>query len=155
MMNTTAPSSSGRSAPERQRHPSPQRSRVGRVATWFALLGAALAWSLQELINVSLAGHACYPHDLPLAAPLWPDLVVIAAWVEAAAILICIAAGVVGFLNWRRSRGEKPGGAHEVLGGGDGRTRFLAMSSMLTSGLFLVATVFATLYLAVVTPCGG
>lgn len=153
MNATTAPS--GGSAPERQPHPSPHRDRVSRSAIWFGLLGAPTAWSMQELVNVSLAGYACYPHDVPLALPLWPALGSIAAWIEAGAIVVCIAASLVAWLSWRRSRNEKPGDAHQLLGGGDGRTRFMAMAGMITSVLFLIATALATLGLATVSPCGG
>ena len=151
-MNANAAPSS---APRRQPHPAPHRARVGHWTTWFAILGAPLAWTLQLLVNASLAGYACYPHDVPLATPLWPHLVGIAAGVEAVAIGICIAAGIASWLNWRRSRGEKLGDAHHVVQSGDGRTRFMAMVGMLTSALFLIATAFAALNLTTVPACGG
>ena len=153
-MSVTTVSRSG-SAAERQPHPSPHRHRVLRVALWFGLLGAPVAWSLQELVNVSLAGHACYPHDLPLAMPLWLQLGSIALWVEAVAVIVCIAAGLVAFASWRRSRNEKPGDAHQLLGSGDGRTRFMAMAGVMTSALFLIGTALAALNLTAVPPCGG
>ena len=153
-MNATTVSR-GDSAPERQPHPSPHRRRVPRWALWFGLLGAPAAWSLQELVNVSLAGHACYPHDVPLAMPLWPALGSISIWVEAVAVVVCIAAGLVGFASWRRTRNEKPGDAHQLLGSGDGRTRFMAMSGVIMSVLFLIGTALATLNLLTVSPCGG
>lgn len=153
-MNATTVSREG-SAPERQPHPSPHRHRVLRWALWFGLLGAPLAWSLQELVNVSLAGYACYPHDVPLAAPLWPQLSGISMWVEAVALVVCIAAGVVAFASWRRSRDERPGDAHQLLGSGDGRTRFMAMAGIMTSVLFLLGTAIATINAAGIPPCGG
>jgi hypothetical protein len=150
-----ARSSSAEPAAKRQPHPSPHRSRVGRWAEWFGLLGAASAWSLQELVNVSLAGHACYPRDVPLAAPLWPHLTDIAVGVEVVAIVVCALAFIVAWRNWRRSRHEKAGDVHQLLGGGDGRTRFMAMSGMMVSAVFLFATALATLNLAGISPCGG
>lgn len=152
---TTPIASSGSSAPERQPHPSPHRHRVLRWALWFGLLGAPMAWSLQELVNVSLAGHACYPHDVPLAMPLWPVLGNVAGWVDAVAVIVCIAAGLVAWTSWRRSRNEGPGDAHQLLGGGDGRTRFMAMAGIMTSVLFLIGTALAALNLVAVAPCGG
>lgn len=143
------------SAAERQPHPSPHRHRVHRWAVWFGLLGAPLAWSLQEFVNVSLAGHACYPHDVPLATPLWPHLSAISVLVEAVAVVIGIAAGLVAFANWRKSRHEKPGDAHQLLGNGDGRTRFIAMAGIMTSLLFLIGIALAALNLVGVPPCGG
>lgn len=145
----------GSSAPECQEHPSPHRDRVARWAVWFGLLGAPIAWSLQELVNVSLAGNACYPHDTPLSSPLWTNLTGLALWVEAAALLVCVAAGLAALQTWRQSRSEKPGDAHRLLGSGDGRTRFMAMAGIMTSLLFLIGTALATLNLAAVPACGG
>ncbi len=153
-MNAATGSNKG-SAPERQPHPSPHRHRVARWAVWFGLLGAPIAWGLQEFINVSLAGYACFPHDTPLAAPLWANLAAIALAVDAVALAICIAAGFAAFHTWRRSRGEKPGDADQLLGSGDGRTRFMAMAGIMVSLLFLFGTALATLNLAAVPPCGG
>ena len=75
--------------------------------------------------------------------------------VEAVAVVIGIAAGLVAFANWRRSRDEKPGDAHQLLGSGDGRTRFMAMAGMMTSLLFLIGIALAALNLVAVPPCGG
>jgi hypothetical protein len=143
------------SAPRRQPHPAPHRARVGRWTTWFSILGAPLAWSLQLLINASLSAHGCYPHDVPLAVPLWGHLDAAAAGVEAVAAAVCFAAGFAAWLNWRRSRGEKAGNAHHLVESGDGRTRFMAMVGMMTSALFLIATGFAALNLTTVPACGG
>jgi hypothetical protein len=38
---------------------------------------------------------------------------------------------------------------------GDGRTRFMAMVGLICSGLFLLATIFATGLLYMVQPCNG
>jgi hypothetical protein len=38
-------------------------------------MGAPLAWVLQELIDTSLAGLACYPRDVPPTEPLSAGLV--------------------------------------------------------------------------------
>lgn len=153
-MNATA-TSDDRPAPGRQSHPSPHRHRVARWSAWFELLGAPLAWVLQLLINVSLGGYACYPHDAPLAAPLWGNLVGTTLWIEVIALLTCLAAGVVSYMNWRRTKREKPGDAHDLLGGGNGRSRFMAMMGMLVSALFLLATAFSTANLVAIQPCGG
>lgn len=143
------------SVPRRQPHPSPHRSRVPNWSTWFAILAAPLAWSLQLVINASLVGHACYPNDVPLAAPIWNHLGTVSVSIELVALAICLVAGGVGWRNWARSRNEKHGGLHHVVESGDGRTRFMALVGMMTSALFLVATAFATLNLAAVPQCGG
>ena len=153
-MNTIRASHEG-SAAERQPHPSPHRHRVSRWGLWFGLLGAPIAWSVQEFVNVSLAGYACYPHDVPLATPLWSHLAAISASIEVVAIDVCLAAALAAFVSWQKSRHEEPGDAHHLLGGGDGRTRFMAMAGIMTSMLFLIGTALAALNLAGVPPCGG
>ena len=144
-----------RPAPERQQHPAPHRDRVSRATTWFALLGGAIAWSLQELFNVGLAGYSCYPHDVPLAEPLWSGLRATTLGIDAFAIAICIASGVIAYANWRHSRDEKPGSANQLVGSGDGRTRFMAMAGMMVSALFLLANIVALFYIVSGPPCGG
>lgn len=153
-MNATKVSHEG-PRPERQPHPTPHRHRVIRSALWFGLMGAPAAWSLQELVNVSLAGRACYPHDTPLAMPLIEHLKGISLGVEAVAFVVCIVAGVVAYLVWRKTRNERPGDAHRSLGSGEGRTRFMAVAGIMTSGLFAIGTALAAFNLAAMSPCGG
>jgi len=154
-MNATAATSSQRGQPHGQPHPSPQRANVGRWAVWFAIVAAPLAWNLQLLVNVPIAAYACYPHDVPLDAPIWGNLGAVTAAVEAVAVVVCIAAGLVAWRNWRRTRSEKPGSAHHLIEAGDGRSRFMAMVGMMTSGLFLIAVVFACFNLYAVPACSG
>ena len=136
-------------------HPAPHRHRVSPWSVWFGLLVLPLAWALQLAVNATLFGHGCYPQDVPLAEPLWPHLREIALAVEAVAALGCTAAGTLALRNWRRTRREKAGGEARLLGGGGGRTRFLAMVGMLLAALFLLAIALSTLNLATVTACGG
>jgi hypothetical protein len=136
-------------------HPSPHRQRVGAVAMWFCILGAPAAWSLQQLINAPLFAHGCYPKDVPLAEPIWTNARSVALGIEAAAIAICIAAGLMAWRNWRRTRAEKEGSGHHLMESGDGRSRFMAMVGLICSGLFLLATIFATGILYMVQPCNG
>jgi hypothetical protein len=148
-MNTaaTAPSL------EQQPHPAPHRSRVSPLATWFAVLAAPVAWNLQQLVDAATAAHGCYPHDEPVGAPLWHSLAAVALWVNVLACVVCIAAGLVAWRNWRSTLSEGPGSANRLLGGGEGRTRFLAMAGLMSSGLFLVAVLFAAGGLLIVGTC--
>ncbi len=151
---TSATASAGQSA-HGQPHPSPHRARVRGWSLWFAIVGAPLAWVMQLTVNSVLAGNACYPHDVPLAQPAWPDLLWLSGAVEVVALLVCVAAGATAWRNWRRSSAEVPGGARELVASGDGRTRFMAMVGMLCSGLFLVATTIAFGFMGTVPPCAG
>ena len=154
-MNASLSTASGPGGPHGQPHPSPQRANVGRWAIWFAIVAAPLAWNLQLLVNVPIASYACFPHDVPFDAPIWSNLDTVTTVVEAVAVLVCVIAGLVGWRNWRRTHQEKPGSAHRLIEGGDGRTRFMAMVGMLVSGLFLIAVLFSCINLYAVPPCGG
>lgn len=147
-MNTTA------ATPPQSEHPSPLRKRVSGAAIGFGLCAAPLAWSLQVVVNASSAGHACNPINTALSMPQWPFLHLVVLSIDVAALAICLIAGLVAWNSWRKSSDEKPGSGHHLLATGDGRTRFMAMAGMLTSGLFFIAVSFATLNLLAVTGCG-
>jgi hypothetical protein len=140
---------------QRQPHPSPHRERVRPLALWFGIAASPLAWSLQLLVNAGLSARGCFPHDVPLAQPLWLPLTAVLAAIEAAALVLCVLGGLVAWRNWRRTHGERPGSAHHVLEAGDGRTRFMALIGLLCSGLFGLAVVFAAFVPALVPGCGG
>ena len=136
-------------------HPAPHRDRVGGWLIGFGLFGAPAAWSVQSLLDVGLSGYACYPKDEPLATPIWSGLGIALASANVVALLVCVAAGIVAFVAWRRSGDERPGNAHHLLESGDGRTRFLALAGVLTSVLFVVAVAFETVQTFVGVPCRG
>ena len=156
-MNTQrqAPASPTTSGPEQGVHPSPHRDRVSPWAMWFCILGAPVAWSVQQLVNAPLFAHGCYPKDAPLASPIWSNAGSVALTVELIAIAVCVVAGLLAWRNWDRTRGEKEGSGHHLMEAGDGRTRFMAMVGLICSGLFLLATIFATGLLYLVQPCNG
>ena len=156
-MNTQrqAPASPTTSGPEQGVHPSPHRDRVSPWAMWFCILGAPVAWSVQQLVNAPLFAHGCYPKDAPLASPIWTNAGGVALTVELIAIVVCVVAGLLAWRNWDRTRGEKEGSGHHLMEAGDGRTRFMAMVGLICSGLFLLATIFATGLLYMVQPCNG
>ena len=156
-MNTQrqAPASPTTSGPEQGVHPSPHRDRVSPWAMWFCILGAPVAWSVQQLVNAPLFAHGCYPKDVPLASPIWTNAGGVALSVELIAMVICVVAGLVAWRNWGRTRAEKEGSGHHLMEAGDGRSRFMAMVGLICSGLFLLATIFATGLLYMVQPCNG
>ena len=156
-MNTQrqAPASPTTSGPEQGVHPSPHRDRVSPWAMWFCILGAPVAWSVQQLVNAPLFAHGCYPKDVPLASPIWTNAGGVALSVELIAMVVCVVAGLVAWRNWGRTRAEKEGSGHHLMEAGDGRSRFMAMVGLICSGLFLLATIFATGLLYMVQPCNG
>jgi len=136
-------------------HPAPHRANVRSAILWFGLFGAPAAWSVQELVNYAFAAHACYPRMFPLAVPtmgharLWILTIV----VSMVAIAVAVAAGVAALSSWRSTRGETGGHAHWALDTGEGRTRFMAVSALMTSALFLLAILVHTATILVLRPC--
>jgi hypothetical protein len=123
-------------------HPAPERHRVSLAALWFGLFGAPAAWSVQLLADYPTDAHGCFPHLYPLASPtigngpLSTTLVVISA----GAVLMAAAALVVARKSYAATRGETGGEAHHLLEVGEGRTRFMALSGVMLSALFLLGT---------------
>ena len=145
-------------------HPAPERGRASLAALWFGFFGAPAAWTVQVLVNLTLASHACFPRLFPLAAPVTGGLRGIVFGVSLAAIAVCVAAAGVAWGAWRRTRGEHqpasgrgrehtPGSA--LLETGEGRTRFMALAGELASVTFLLVTVLNTAAVFLVTPCGA
>jgi hypothetical protein len=136
-------------------HPSPHEGRVGPFALWFGVVGAPLAWALQQLVTPPIFAHGCYPHDVPISEPIWSNAAAVATTIELVALFACVAAGLISWRNWQRAGAEKAGSAHHLLEGGDGRTRFMSMVGMISSGLFLLAVIFALTAFYLVAGCNG
>jgi hypothetical protein len=133
--------------------PAPHRGRVSLLALWTGLAAAPAAWTAQLLGFVLTAG--LLPRDVPLDAPIWNGLRAGLMAISAAAIVIAVASMALSYLSWTRTRGERPGSGHQLISGGDGRTRFLSMCGLLVSALFLVAIGFETLPLLLSPLCRG
>jgi hypothetical protein len=145
-MNATS-----RSSPE---HPSPGRHAVSQPMLWFGLLAAPLAWSLEELLSYGIASYVCrmkasgVEQTLTHGETPWFWVVLVST------LIIALAGSWVALANWRKTRGEKGGAGQHLLELGEGRSRFIAMASVLTSGGFLLAFVFMFLNLALAPLCG-
>lgn len=120
-----------------------------------ALFGAPAAWVAQMNLSEPLAAYACYPHLVPLSAPLWADLSTILAVIS----LVCLAAGLLsGYMAgnlWRQADHRlavirKEGHVFEVEGG---QTRFLAMLGIMSSFIFIAAILFTCCAVFLVSPC--
>jgi len=146
-------------------HPAPARGNVALWTLWFGFLGAPLGWTLQTLANTAVASHGCYPQLFPLDKPLTGGMRGILFVISIVAIAAGVAALAVSFSTWRRTNSEhqeKSGNAARghgqstaALETGEGRTRFMAMSGVLTSIVFLVVILAHTAAIFVVIPCGG
>ncbi|GJG89600.1 hypothetical protein tb265_47810 [Gemmatimonadetes bacterium T265] len=159
-------------------HPAPQRGNVSNAALWFGIFAAPAAWSVQSLVNFGVAAHACYPGLYPLGAPNVGGTWMLALVVSVLAVAVGTGAGFFAHREWTRSRGEVGGATTDALQGaqqgggsadadtggtthvrsaleiGEGRTRFMAMSGILTSVTFVIASLVHGIALFVVPACG-
>jgi hypothetical protein len=144
-------------------HPAPERGRVSVRALMFGVFGAPAAWSVQTLVDLALTSHACFPHLEPLAEPTLGGLRGVVFAVSIAALVVSVAATVVAWQAWSRTRHERQqssGRGREHTRGsaavetGEGRTRFMALAGLLTSGTFVVASITHLASVFLVSPCG-
>jgi hypothetical protein len=122
---------------------------------WFGITAAPLAWYLQMLSGAALSGHDCYPHERPLAEPIWQNVWTILLIISIVAVIIAVSGGAAAWRSWQQTHQELPDSAHGLLTRGEDRTRFMAMSGLLTSALFLIGLLFSTAALFMVPLCGG
>lgn len=146
-------------------HPAPERGNVAMWTLWFGFLGAPLGWTLQTLANTAIASHGCYPRLFPLTSPTTGAMRGILFVISVVAIVTALAALAISFSTWRRTRSEHQEKSGEearrhdrstaALETGEGRTRFMALSGVLTSVVFLLVILAHTAAVFVVTPCGA
>lgn len=121
--------------------------------TLLALLGAPSAWFIQMSLSEPLAAYACYPHQVPLTAPLWVDLSAILIAIS----LICLAGGLVsGYIAWDSWRKlAKSGSNGQIFVVDEGQTQFLAMLGVMSSFIFIAAIIFTFCAVLLVSPCSA
>jgi len=133
-------------------HPAPARGAVGPWRLAVALGGAFAVWSVQIGLGGALGGLACLD---PEGARSWigqeAALRALVA-LDVAAVALGVWAMAIALSNLRRTRREHAwhGG---VMDAGEGRTRFLSVWGVWTSGLFLLAILFNAAVLLGRLPC--
>ena len=137
--------------------------RVSSAAIWFGLFAAPAAWTVQTLIDLPTTSHACYPRLLPLQAPVFHAVQATVLIVSSLAIIICLGALLIAWRSWRTTHdehhdqtgeGTRHATVHSLLETGEGRTRFMAYAGVMTSTVFLLASIGQTITLFLVSPCG-
>lgn len=106
--------------------------------TWFALLGAAVAWMLHLSLTYPLTAFYC---DNGAAYALFV--------ISGVTGLAAVAAGVAGWWGYRRLPEEE----REGLSRESSRRGFMLYLGILLSGLFLLAIILATIPMLVLDPC--
>jgi hypothetical protein len=134
-----------------------------------AIFGAPLAWMAQMSLSEPLAAQVCFPGSRPLTVPAWPSLQMALLAISGACLLAALASALAAWSVWRSTRGEVADGDDIGRDDGDGkglamgktadsgvgRTGFLAVLGLMSSGLFVSAVLFTALAALLVAPCAG
>lgn len=124
--------------------------------TLVALFGAPAAWISQMLLCESLTSYACYPYRTPLPAPLWADLPVILAIICIVSLTFGLISGYAAWNTWQQANRQSvennsSGQAFKVDGG---QSKFLATLGVMSSSVFIVAILFTSSAVLLVSLCG-
>lgn len=138
-------------AAAQDQHPSEHRARTRLWVLLYGLVAAPAAWLAAQIIAAWVAQRGCFPGYAPLPAPAFNGVQAIGM----AALLLALAISVSGLLAalaaWRRTRQEHEGGGGPALDVGEGRSRFMALTGVMTSSGFSLAVLFS-LPAALLTP---
>ena len=135
-------------------HPSPQARHVSLFHQAIGVAGAPIAWAIRLIVNLALASSACLPSSPLPGEPLTGRGTGLAMLgVDMAALLVALAVAVLSYRDWKATKTEKPGSHSHLLEVGEGRARFLALSGMIVSLGFALATGFDLVALLIVPIC--
>jgi hypothetical protein len=135
-------------------HPSPHARRVSLLHQAIGVAGAPIAWAIRLVVNLTLASSACLPSSpLPGAPSNGRSAGFAMLGVDVAALLVALALAFLAYRDWRSTKAEKPGSHHHLLQLGEERARFLALSGVIVSAGFALATVFDLIALLIVPAC--
>ena len=128
------------------RHPAPARSEVPLWRMLAALMLAPASFSLQIVVSYVVAADLCPAGVDPRGWLLM---------VNGLAVVGVLGGWGLAYWNWKRTRGEKEGGAARMAEEGEGRTRFLALCALWASTLFLLSLVVELTAILMLGPCAG
>lgn len=134
-------------------HPSQHRDRTRLGALFYGLIAAPTAWITAQVVGAVVAQRACFPGYEPLAAPAFSGVQAVSLVALLAALAVCASGVVAALLAWRRTREEHQGGGGSLLDVGEGRSRFMALTGVLTSAGFLIATLFSLPAVVLIPVC--
>lgn len=129
--------------------PASGRSRMSMIWLWLGLFGAPVAWVAQLLLSEPFAAYACYPHQVPLSAPIIAGLPVILTAISLACLALALLSGFAAWTSWKRFEKGR------VIKAGNDRNRFLVKLSVLSSFIFIVAVIFNICAVLLVPPCSS
>ena len=124
-----------------------------RVKTLLALFGAPMAWVIQMALTQPIAAYACYPHQFPLPAPLWPELPTILGTIGFICLAGALFSGYIALGSWRSLGRSSEAALNKQKD--EGQTRFLATLGMMSSSVFIVAILFNTFAVLLIRSCSA
>ena len=136
-------------------HPAPLRHLVPVGALWFGLTGAPLAWSAQLVASYAFSAHSCFPRLVPLSVPQVGASVFVLLLLagSASALLVGGLALITAVRSWRATVLETDASTHAAVDVGEGRTRFMTLSGIFVSAVFLLGSFTLAALVLVTNPC--
>jgi hypothetical protein len=116
--------------------------RIPLAPLFFCICAAPVAWTVLHLIAYPLASYACYPQTMQRLHPLRSWLWVRPAMIGLAVAMLVLAL-VGGWTSWRYLQKAKAVSCAETQSPleGAGRSRYFAMSGILSTVLFVGAII--------------
>jgi hypothetical protein len=131
-------------------HPAPHRDRVALWESGLGLAGGPLAWLVQLTAGYALVAAPCFTGLEPDPAG---DGRIGAIVIYLLCLALALAGGLVSLRIYRRTRDETESSENELLEGGRGRTRFLALWGVLLGFGFAVVILLNGIPLIGVPSC--
>lgn len=125
--------------------PAPPRARM-----WYGILGAPVAFGIQELLCWLISSGAC-PSGAPAdvgGVPLFTDTRAILWGISAAALVVALGALWVGISAWRRSQDPSLLSIRARA-----RPDYMAAAAMLVSAVFTIAILWQSAVVFVLPAC--
>lgn len=112
---------------------------------------------MQIALTPQIAAYACYPHQFPLPAPLWPGLTAILGTIGFICLGGALFSGYIALTSWRSLGRYSKDTLNEQSSTqkDEGQTRFLAMLGMMSSFVFIVAILFNTFAVLLIQSCSA
>ena len=135
--------------------PAPHSAQLSTLRIGVGLFGAPAAWLVQFFLSEPLAAHACYPNQVPLSAPIWEGLPAMLIAISMGCLAVALLSGIVAWSSWRQFEDRLAGLDRRAIEPEGNRDRFLINLSLMSSFIFIVATLFNIFAVLLVSPCSS
>lgn len=122
---------------------------VSAKSLWFGFAGAAAAWTIAEILDVTWEGRGCPRSEtaMIMSMPGWAQA--LTGGVTFFLLGIAALAGIISYRNWRKLAAE----SDFIEAEGHGREEFMAMFGVLVSATLGVGIIWFVLAIYVVGVC--